>query len=175
MKVVALIAALCIAGIVSAQTDPQPIRFTRYDPAHGRPHIDDAGDVSFSGRIRVSGTLRVERDVPELCGGACAYFVPDRESQRRLPREIRAAGPIRIKAIHLYDAAPILERLIGARETGHWLASRQPALSMPVTLTLTEYRIYGACDAIHHEARAVDARSQGRPLSAGIVFGPGGC
>ncbi len=160
-----LVFAVYATGVDGAE-NPAPIRFTRHDPALGRPHVDRIGDVAFSGTIRVSGRLVVQREDPALCGGACAYFVPDRASQARLPREIRSGGAVPIASVQLYDAAPILVRLLGAREARRWLASGRGGLSLPVTLTLADYRIYGACDAVHQEARVVDAASEGPTLAS---------
>ena len=164
---------LCVVGVALAQNAPERIRFTRYDPSLGLPNVDPPSDVAFSGRIRVGGRLIVERE-QELCDGACAYLIPDRESQKRLPRRILREGPVPIRNIQLYDAGPILERLLGRREARRWLASGKRTLAMPVVLTLDEVRIYGACDAIHYEARVVDAEAQGRYAAVASLF-QGGC
>lgn len=147
---VALLAVLLPASVL-AQSGPERIRFTHYDPALGLPAFDDVGDVSFSGRITLSGTLRVEREDPALCGGACAYFRPDADSRLRLPRPRPMTGSDPVGAIQLYDAEPLLRMASGRAQARRWLA-RHAAFEMPVVLTLRNLRIYGACGGMHYEA-----------------------
>lgn len=176
MRMFAVLLATLVVAPAFAASEAR-IRFTHYDLHLGAPNVDRVGDVRFPGEITVSGKLHVELEAsgePELCGGACAYFVPDKASQVRLPRLIHDTGPTDIDSIALYDARPLLDMLSGRKEARNLLA-RNRVFEVSTTLTLHELHIYGACDAVHFEAKARKLVRQGSYTA--LHEGPtlGGC
>jgi len=159
----------------SGQIAAPRIHFTNYDKSLGSSGINADGDVIFAGSITVSGRLRLERDDPELCNGVCAYFVPDANSQKRLPRNIGANGPKKISAVNLYEATPILKKLVGRKLARHILSQSTPVFEFPVTVSLSNYRIYGACDSIHHEAKVSSISKRGEYVALTSKSSRGGC
>ena len=155
--------AVLLPASVQAQSPPESVRFTHYDRTLGLPAFDESGDVSFPGRITLSGTLRVEREDPELCDGACAYFRPDADSRRRLPRLRPMPGNDPVDAIQLYHAKPLL-RMAPSLEQARRLLAQHAAFELPVTLTLRDLRIYGACGGMHYEGVVA-----GTPSARGAV------
>jgi hypothetical protein len=175
MKVVLLLLLALMTCPAYGQGRAPLIRFTHYDPSLGSLKIDQSGDISFSGKIRISGKLRVERSDPDLCGGFCAYLIPDTASQNKLPREILSSGATSVRSINLYDATPVLITVFGRKQTKKILHPKAQVLELPATLVLSNFRIYGACDAVHYEANVVSTTVRG-PYVA-LNEGPtlGGC
>jgi len=171
---IALFLALGISQ-ASGQVAAPRIHFTNYDKSLGSSGINADGDIVFSGVVTVSGKLRLEREDPDLCGGVCAYFVPDATSQKRLPRNIGTNGPMNISIVNLYDASPILNKLVGRKSVLKILSKPSPVFEYPVTVVLKDYRIYGACNAIHHQAKVLNITRQGEYVALSTSGSHGGC
>ena len=171
------IALFLVLGVpqASGQVAAPRIHFTNYDKSLGSSVINTDGDVVFSGSISVSGKLRLEREDPDLCGGVCAYFVPDANSQKRLPRNIGTNGPMSISTVNLYNASPILNKLVGRKVAMQILSKPTPVFEYPVTVVLKDYRIYGACNAIHHQAKVLTITKQGEYAALPNSGSHGGC
>ena len=138
---------MCVSAAVA--------QFTRYDKSLGPPQFDEIGDASFKGTIRVTGYLRIESDEVDYCRGACAYFIPDPASLLRLPRKLTSGSKtaVPIQAINLYEARPILVKALGQKQAQAILGPGLTIYQAPATITLKDFRVYGACDAIHYEAK----------------------
>jgi hypothetical protein len=150
------------------------IRFVQPASSLGLPHVLEFGDVKFSGKVSLTGTVTVEPETPELCSGACAYFIPDEASQKLLPRVIGVSGPHDVEKINLYDAEVIVNEVFGTREA-RVLLSRRTSFDFPAEVTLSEYTVYRACDRTHHEAVLVDVRQTGGAVIMGRQRFEAGC
>lgn len=169
-----LFAFLLTAFTANAQ-HVERIRFTHYAHDLGLPRIEQTGDVSFSGFIRISGVLRIEVDksTPELCSGACAYLVPDATSMKRLPRPV--ASHVDRNVIQLYDANPILVEMLGRRRTNALLGQNASVIELPVTFELIKFRLYGACSGLHYEAAVRNIVQAGEYVVLAEHPHPSGC
>ncbi len=148
-----LFASLFVTAVTADAQQIERIRFTHYAHDLGSPRIERTGDVSFSGSIRISGTLRIEVDesTPELCSGACAYLIPDGASAKRLPHPINV-GRVDRNSIELYDAKPILVEMLGRKRAAEILGKNASVIELPATFDLIKFRLYGACGGSHYEA-----------------------
>ena len=104
--------------------------------------------------------LFLRRD-PNLCGGFCACLIPDKTSQKKLPRQILSSGAASVRSINIYDAAPVLISLIGREQTKKVLNTKVQVFELPASLVLSNFRIYGACDAVRYEADVASTTFRG--------------
>ena len=168
-----LLAAFATASAVGSESLSQ---FTSYDKSLGKPIVDEIGDASFPGTIRLTGVLHVVRDDVDFCNGACAYFLPDTTSLARLPKKIigNTRHTAEIEFINLYEARPVLVMAFGSKRASEILGPNLKVYMVPATLTINRFRIYGACDATHYEASVIGAslspqlaKTTGRALLGG--------
>jgi hypothetical protein len=151
-------ALLLVTVLIPAQAQQRDfhIRLTSYNKSLGAQRVADIDDISFPGKIVVSGKIRIEPDEPDgECSGACAYFLPDRSSQKQLPGIIvTPKNIIRIDRISLYDASPVLTTLLGPRQAKA-LLNKHVVYELPGTFVLQGLHIFIACGSINYEAKVV--------------------
>ena len=148
-----------------------PMKFLGYDPALGKDLSTDGKQARFAGEIEISGFLDVERDQRPACKGACAYFAPDSDEDKRLPRvpiEGISDG-LPVGRIELGEARAVLERSLPPSEVARVLANTKQTYYARARLRLRGLHIADECHGYRYQAQVVHLQVETR---AAATFDP---